>query len=158
MTIPAPDHLPWPTDVDPRVEALVTEVIGRVADKWTMLILDVLAERGGLRFTQVGRGVPGISAKMLSQTLRQLERGVLGAWTLVMFVWMIAVRLPAMKAAGIDMTKLKGGKGSDADGVLPAQAQWKAHNYNHLLEQPTCFYAVSFVIAFTGTGDGMNAW
>jgi hypothetical protein len=71
---------------------------------------------------------------------------------------MMAVRLPAMKAAGIDMTRLKGGKGSDADGVLPPQAQWKAHNYNHLFEQPTCFYAVSFVIAFTGTGDGINAW
>ena len=81
---------------------------------------------------------------------------VLIAWTLVMFVWMMAVRLPAMKAAGIDMTKLKGGKGSDADGVLPPQAQWKAHNYNHLFEQPTCFYAVSFMIAFTGTGDGIT--
>jgi len=74
MNAPAPNHLPWPTDIDPRVEALVTEVIGRVADKWTMLILDVLAERGELRFTQVGREVPGISQKMLTQTLRQMER------------------------------------------------------------------------------------
>src|SRR5947208_15106329 len=74
MTTPASNHLPWPTDVDPRVEALVTEVIGRVADKWTMLILDVLAEQGELRFTQVGREVPGISQKMLTQTLRQMER------------------------------------------------------------------------------------
>ena len=73
MPAPAP-HLPWPTDIDPRVEALVTEVIGRVADKWTMLILDVLAEQGELRFTQVGREVPGISQKMLTQTLRQMER------------------------------------------------------------------------------------
>jgi len=74
MNTPASNPLPWPTDVDPRVEALVTEVIGRVADKWTMLILDVLAERGELRFTQVGREVPGISQKMLTQTLRQMER------------------------------------------------------------------------------------
>ncbi|HEX7849910.1 MAG TPA: helix-turn-helix domain-containing protein [Sphingomonas sp.] len=74
MNAPTPHHLPWPTDVDPRVEALVTEVIGRVADKWTMLILDVLAEQGELRFTQVGREVPGISQKMLTQTLRQMER------------------------------------------------------------------------------------
>src|SRR3954464_4663579 len=74
MNAPVPNHLPWPTDVDPRVEALVTEVIGRVADKWTMLILDVLAEQGELRFTQVGREVPGISQKMLTQTLRQMER------------------------------------------------------------------------------------
>ena len=64
---------PWP-DSDPRVDALVDEVIGQVADKWTMLILEALAEHGELRFTQVGRQVPGISQKMLTQTLRQMER------------------------------------------------------------------------------------
>jgi DNA-binding HxlR family transcriptional regulator len=67
-------ELPWPTDADPRVEALVTEVIGRVADKWTMIILDVLAEQGEMRFTRLGREVDGISQKMLTQTLRQMER------------------------------------------------------------------------------------
>jgi len=64
---------PWP-DSDPRVDALVNDVIGRVADKWTMLILEALADHGELRFTQVGRHVPGISQKMLTQTLRQMER------------------------------------------------------------------------------------
>src|ERR1700735_4671327 len=59
---------------DPRVEALVTELIGRVADKWTMLILEVLTERGELRFTRLGELVEGISQKMLTQTLRQMER------------------------------------------------------------------------------------
>jgi len=59
---------------DPRVEALVNEVIGRVADKWTMLILEVLAEHGEQRFTRVGELVGGISQKMLTQTLRQMER------------------------------------------------------------------------------------
>lgn len=59
---------------DPRVEALVTELIGRVADKWTMLILEVLAERGELRFTRLSELVPGISYKMLTQTLRLMER------------------------------------------------------------------------------------
>ena len=83
---------------------------------------------------------------------------VLIAWTLVMLVWMLARRLPAMKAAGVDLTRLVGGRGADADGVLPASAQWKAHNYNHLMEQPTLFYAVTLVIAFTGTGDGVNMW
>jgi DNA-binding HxlR family transcriptional regulator len=71
---PTPNHLPWPIDGDPRVEALVTEVIGRVADKWTMLILDLLAEQGEMRFTRIGREVRGISQKMLTQTLRQMER------------------------------------------------------------------------------------
>lgn len=59
---------------DPRVSALVTELIGRVADKWTMLILETLAEQGRLRFTRIGEAVPGISQKMLTQTLRQMER------------------------------------------------------------------------------------
>ena len=59
---------------DPRVEALVNEVIGRVADKWTMLILEVLEQHGEQRFTHVGDLVGGISQKMLTQTLRQMER------------------------------------------------------------------------------------
>ena len=60
--------------LDPRVEALVNEVIARVADKWTMIILDVLAEHGELRFTQLSRLATGISQKMLTQTLRAMER------------------------------------------------------------------------------------
>lgn len=59
---------------DPHVEALVNDVISRVADKWTMLILEVLAEQGKLRFTQLAKQVPGISQKMLTQTLREMER------------------------------------------------------------------------------------
>jgi len=65
---------PYPAENDPRVEALITELIGRVADKWTMLILEVLEEHGELRFTRIGEFVPGISQKMLTQTLRQMER------------------------------------------------------------------------------------
>jgi hypothetical protein len=83
---------------------------------------------------------------------------VLIAWSLVMWVWMILVRMPALRAAGVDMGKLTGGKGSDADRVLPAKAQWPSHNYNHLMEQPTIFYAAALVIALTGTGNGVNAW
>lgn len=60
--------------VDPRIEALVTELIGRVADKWTLIVLEVLEEGGTLRFTQIARAVPDISQKMLTQTLRQMER------------------------------------------------------------------------------------
>src|ERR1700712_2750364 len=59
---------------DPRVEALVTELIGHVADKWTIIILEVLTERGELRFTRLSEQVPGISYKMLTQTLRLMER------------------------------------------------------------------------------------
>jgi DNA-binding HxlR family transcriptional regulator len=63
-----------PNEVDPKVEALVTELIGRVADKWTMILLEELTEHGELRFTQLRRLVPDISQKMLTQTLRQMER------------------------------------------------------------------------------------
>jgi DNA-binding HxlR family transcriptional regulator len=65
---------PIPDTFDPKVEALVDELIGRVADKWTLLIIETLHERGRLRFTALGRLVPGISQKMLTQTLRQMER------------------------------------------------------------------------------------
>ncbi len=69
------DGSPLPTrPPDPRLEALVNDVIGRVADKWTMIVLDVLAEHGELRFTQLAKKVSGISQKMLTQTLRQMER------------------------------------------------------------------------------------
>ena len=59
---------------DPKIDALVLEIIGRVADKWTMLVLEALEEHGVVRFTQLGRLVEGISQKMLTQTVRQMER------------------------------------------------------------------------------------
>lgn len=62
------------SSTDPRVEALVNDLIGRVADKWTMLILEALAAGGTLRFSRIADAVPGISQKMLTQTLRQMER------------------------------------------------------------------------------------
>ena len=63
-----------PATIDPRIEALVTELIGRVADKWTMLILEALAERGTLRFSRLAEAIGDISQKMLTQTLRAMER------------------------------------------------------------------------------------
>lgn len=60
--------------IDPRIEALVHELIGRVAHKWTMIILEVLVEKGVLRFTRLSELVPGVSYKMLTQALRQMER------------------------------------------------------------------------------------
>jgi hypothetical protein len=82
---------------------------------------------------------------------------VLVAWSLVMLVWMVAARMPAMKKAGIDINKVVGSRPGQLDGVVADKAQWPAHNYIHLMEQPTLFYAVALVIAFTGTGNGLNA-
>jgi len=71
----AEGHLDRPTpETDPKVDRLVNELIGRVADKWTMLILEVLTEKGVMRFSEIGRAVEGISQKMLTQTLRLMER------------------------------------------------------------------------------------
>ena len=82
----------------------------------------------------------------------------LAAWTMVMWLWMYITRLPAMtKAEGLDAGKMVGGKGSDLDAILPGKVQWIAHNYNHLHEAPTVFYAVALVLAIAGAGDGMNA-
>src|SRR3546814_18708899 len=78
------------------------------------------------------------------------------AWTLVMLAWLMATRLPAMKAAGVDLGKLIGGKGSDADGALPTSAQWTAHNHNHLLEQPTLSTDVAAALAMIGKGGGLK--
>lgn len=63
-----------PAETDPRIEPLVNGIIGRVADKWTLLILEELNEKGVMRFSEIGRAVEGISQKMLTQTLRQMER------------------------------------------------------------------------------------
>ena len=65
---------PIPASVDPAIESLVNDIIGKVADKWTMLILEALEEKGTLRFTQLSRAVDRISQKMLTQTVRQMEQ------------------------------------------------------------------------------------
>ena len=75
---------------------------------------------------------------------------VLVLWTLIMLVWMATTRLPALKAAGIDMSKAVGGRGQDLETVLPANVNWKSHNYSHLVEQPTLFYAVVGILAILG--------
>lgn len=82
----------------------------------------------------------------------------LAAWTMVMWVWMYATRIPAMKQARTDLDKLANEPGASLDKVLPVEVQWKAKNYNHLHEAPTVFYAVAIVLAIIGQGDGLNAW
>ncbi len=77
------------------------------------------------------------------------------AWTMVMWLWMYATRIPAMSRAGLDPNEAR--KTGVLDERLPQEVQWKAHNYNHLHEQPTVFYAVALVLALIGWGDGMSA-
>jgi hypothetical protein len=86
-----------------------------------------------------------MSAHPIAQPL-----AVLAAWTFVIFFWMYLTRIPAMMKAGIDLKAMRGGTGRNLDDRLPAEVQWKAHNYNHLLEQPTLFYAVGLLLIVTG--------
>jgi DNA-binding HxlR family transcriptional regulator len=67
------EHPEPPSSTDPGLDALVNEIIGRVADKWTMLALEALGERGRLRFTEIAAQLKGVSQKMLTKTLRQME-------------------------------------------------------------------------------------
>jgi hypothetical protein len=77
------------------------------------------------------------------------------AWSLVMMLWLYATRFPALARKGISLKGRVGSKGGDLDGVVEPQVQWKAHNYNHLMEQPTLFYAICIVLALI---DGGNIW
>ncbi len=82
----------------------------------------------------------------------------LAVWTMIIWIWMYVTRIPAMqKVPGLDLNNMVGGIGADLDKVMPGKTQWIAHNYNHLHEAPTVFYAVSLVLAIVGAGDGMNA-
>jgi hypothetical protein len=77
------------------------------------------------------------------------------AWTLIMMLWMFVTRFGAMGKAGISLKGRVGARGNALDGVVDDRAQWKSHNYNHLMEQPTLFYAVAISLALLGGGD---AW
>lgn len=83
-------------------------------------------------------------------------------WTLLMLLWLGFARFSAFKAANIDIGKVPpGGRGQDLDGVLPPHANWPAHNYAHLMEQPTLFYATAIMLALMGQGTPVNvglAW
>lgn len=79
--------------------------------------------------------------------------------TAIVWAWMYATRIPAIAKMGmkLDPDLPKGQQMSE----LPPTVRWKADNYNHLLEQPTMFYAVALTLALLGAGDGLNltlAW
>lgn len=76
---------------------------------------------------------------------------VLVLWTCIILVWLAIKRLGAVKQSGSDLSKAApGGRGQDIDPMLPESARWPSHNYTHLLEQPTIFYAVVLILAVGG--------
>ena len=80
---------------------------------------------------------------------------VLVLWTLVMWAWLYATRIPAMRRLRVSLNPERSRE--DMQAKLPPQVRWKADNYNHLLEQPTIFYAVCLTLAVLAGGGGLNA-
>jgi hypothetical protein len=81
-------------------------------------------------------------------------------WTLMVWIIMYVRRIPAMQAAKIAPDTAKSPDG-DWKSKLPMNVQAAAHNYNHLMEQPTIFYAFMFWALLTGVGTafiGLLAW
>ena len=81
------------------------------------------------------------------------------AWSLVMQIWLYATRIPAMRAAKTTLDPNR--PAGELMSTLPPHVRWKADNYNHLMEQPTIFYAVALALALMDFGGGLNlllAW
>jgi hypothetical protein len=79
-------------------------------------------------------------------------------WTFVMWFWMYATRIPALRKAGVDMAELSR---TGAPLALPPEVARVADNYNHLHEQPTIFYGLALATQLAGAADGTNvalAW
>ena len=87
---------------------------------------------------------------------------VLILWSLIVLYWMAITRFAAFSKAAIDLAAAEpGGRYQDVEPGLPAKVNWKSHNYTHLMEQPTLFYATATILALAGAGGGINltlAW
>lgn len=87
---------------------------------------------------------------------------VLVLWSLIMLFWMAFTRLPAASKLAPKGTPTPAGlRGQDLDPMLPPNVAWKSHNYTHLMEQPTLFYAVVFILFLSGAATPlivMFAW
>jgi len=87
---------------------------------------------------------------------------VLALWTLIVLFWMMARRLPAFANARDELKKVaRGGRYVDIEKSMPERVNWVSHNYTHLMEQPTVFYAVIAILAIAGDTSGINlalAW
>ena len=81
------------------------------------------------------------------------------AWSLIMLLWLAVARRRAFSQMGISWGTIpRGSRGANLDGKAPDEAQWPAHNYMHLMEQPTLFYAIAITLALMGMGYGINLW
>ena len=83
-------------------------------------------------------------------------------WTLLVMLWMVVTRFGEFRRLGVNFGNIPpGSRGVDLEGRADPKAQWKSHNYSHLMEQPTIFYAVALALALMDFGGGINyylAW
>lgn len=92
---------------------------------------------------------------MLTQSSILVPIVVLVAWTMVIWFWMYLTRIPAIY--GMKMELDSHAPRGEQMSTLPSSVRWKADNYNHLMEQPTIFYAIALTLALLGEGNGINA-
>lgn len=81
------------------------------------------------------------------------------AWTILVMVWMFVARGVEFRRLGITMGNIPdGARGSDLEGRAKPSSQWKAHNYNHLMEQPTIFYAIVVALILMHFDAAINVY
>ena len=81
------------------------------------------------------------------------------AWTLIVMLWMFVARGGSFRKLGVTFSNIPpGSRGLDLEGKADSRDQWKSHNYNHLMEQPTIFYAIALALALMDFGGGINYW
>jgi len=87
---------------------------------------------------------------------------VLVAWTMLVFIVLLARRMSGFNAAGIKINEMPAGtRGGDGEAQMPDKANWVSHNYTHLMEQPTVFYPVVMILAMLGDASSLSvslAW
>lgn len=77
-------------------------------------------------------------------------------WSALIWAWMYATRIPAIVKARMRLDPMAP-RGQQMS-TLPAVVRWKADNYNHLMEQPTLFYAVALSLAVLGDTSSASVW
>ena len=99
---------------------------------------------------------------MQTETAILAPAAVLAGWTMIVFLWLMARRIPAFSAAGVKLGEMPPGtRGGDGEAQMPAKANWISHNYTHLMEQPTVFYPVVIMLAVMGDNSTFSvnlAW
>ena len=99
---------------------------------------------------------------MQTETAILAPAAVLAGWTMIVFLWLMARRIPAFSAAGVKLGEVPPGtRGGDREAQMPAKANWISHNYTHLMEQPTVFYPVVIMLAVMGDNSTLSvnlAW